>query len=64
MAISYTRTFARNDVIEVINTNGSWNIERPADPIVDPTILWLDIDGDQRLMQYDWDADSWSDVTP
>jgi hypothetical protein len=64
----YTRRFAAPDSIVVNNNNGSWDITRPADISQDPTRLWLRIpdtsEGVQKLMDYNWDEDTWTDITP
>lgn len=60
MSFTHTRTYAQSDSIQVIDGNASWSICRSDDPV----LLWLTVDGVSKLMQYDWDADSWAEVTP
>ena len=63
--LPYTR---RPDSVVVNNGNGSWDISKPSDPENDPTMLWLRVpdttEGLQCLMRYDWDLDTWTDITP
>ena len=65
---AYSRTFATSDVLAFTNNNQSRNITKPSDVSSDPTILWIRIpdtsEGTDYLMQYDWDLDTWTDVTP
>ena len=66
--INYTRRYAASDSVAVVNANGAWDITKPVNVAEDPTRLWLRYpdtsEGTQRLMEYNWDEDTWTDITP
>lgn len=66
MPFSFNRHYATSDSIQVINGNQSWDISKPSDVVADPTRLWLNVEGyeEARLMEYNWDTNEWTDVTP
>lgn len=64
--ITYTRTHAQANALDVSNNGSVWSGLVPSEEA--PTRLWLRIpdtsEGVMKLMEYNWDQDSWAEVIP